>query len=878
MNINKKILSQVDETFLILEDGDNDTIILEDEPQNPQGEKTESFWKILLVDDDLEVHQATKLILKYFTYAEKYLKFISAYSGTEAKELIRLHPDTAVIFLDVVMETKDAGLKVAQYIRLEAKNYLPRIILRTGQPGEAPEETVIINYEIDDYKTKTELTQQRLFVTMVAALKSYQNALELEASQQRIKLFTTNLEALVIKRTQELEAANQQLKNEIAERQKTETALRESQAKFQGIVELSMSAIISIDEQQVIQLFNQGAETIFGYTPEEVLGKPLDMLLPVAFRQSHEKYVQNFENDSRETRKMGERSKQVFGRRKNGEEFPAEASISKLKLHSGTIFTVMLRDISDRVEVEKELLQTIEQQKAIAGQLEKAKEAAETANRAKSEFLANMSHEIRTPLNAILGFSNLLKGTVAEAKAQTYVKSIASSGKALLSIINDILDLSKIEAGRLELHYEPVNLRLLIEEIQQVFSEAADRKHLSLLADIAETVPLRINCDEVRLRQILFNLVGNAIKFTEKGYVKIKVAIAMSIPPIIEAENNPHCSLPDLAWLEMAVEDTGIGIATEQQQRIFGSFVQSQGQSNRKYGGSGLGLAITKRLTEKLGGAIELKSALGEGTTFTCYFPAITLSKHDQMEALVAPSEDEDLEQFPPLTVLVVDDVESNLELIGGYFAGSKHQLLKAKDGLEAIAIANEALPDIIFMDLRMPNMNGWEAIRRLRQGEATKDIPIAILSASAQESELEDLRGLYSGFLLKPISRSEVIAQLKKNFPLAARETVSAITSPPAPEEIKPLNLEKLPELLAKLRSCEEELWPQLIETMKMRELREFADRLKQWGLEYEYSSLVDYASMLETQIEEFDWSNLPETVAAFPEVGRSLESLIKI
>lgn len=871
MNKDKKNVSGVDDDLVILEDSEEDLLILEDESESRKMEKTDSCWKVLLVDDDLEVHQATKLILKYFKYLNKSLKLISAYSGEEGKKLIAMHPDTAVIFVDVVMETKDAGLRLVSYIREELKNNLVRIILRTGQPGEAPEETVIVNYDIDDYKTKTELTQQKLFVTMVAALRAYKNALDLAKSKDKLGELHRNLEQLVAERTRELEATNARLKYEIEQRQQTEIALRESEAKFKGIVDLAMSAIISIDLAQLILLFNQGAERIFGYKAEEVLGQPLDILLPAAFCSSHRKYVEKFEEDFRDTRKMGERSKQVFGRRKNGEEFPASASISKLKLQSGTIFTVMLQDVSDRVFAEEELRLTIQQQKAIAQQLEHAKEAAETANRAKSEFLANMSHEIRTPLNAILGFSDLLKDAIAGPKAQAYLQSIASSGKALLSIVNDILDLSKIEAGKLELHYEPIDLRSIVEEIEKMFSHAATQKALSLLTEIRETVPVGINCDEVRLRQILFNLVGNAIKFTERGYVKITVALLESIPPIIETENNPHCSLPNVVWLKMTVEDTGIGIAAEQQERIFGSFVQSEGQSNRKYGGSGLGLAITKRLMEMLGGAIALESELGIGSSFTCYFPAVTLVNYSQA---IAVGGDEDLEQFPPLTVLVADDVQSNLELIEGYFAGSKHQLLLAKDGGEAIALACLVRPDMILMDLRMPNMDGKEAIKHLKQEPKTKDIPIAIFSASAREAELQDIRSLYSGFLLKPITRSEVVAELKKIFP--AIDSTPPVTT--VPEAIKPPNQAKLRELLVKLRSYEAEVWSGVVETMKMREVRKFAECLKNWGMEYECPSLVDYATAVETQVVEFDWDNLPESVAAFPEVLRSLELLISI
>ncbi len=846
MNTDKKILSGVDGELVILEDSRKD-----------------SGWKVLLVDEDLEIHQATKLILKDFKYLNKPLKFISASSGEEGKKLIEIHADTAVIVLDVVM------LKLVTYIRQKLKNNLVRIILHADRPVKAPEEMVIINYDIDDVKTKTELTQQKLFVTMVAALRSYKNARELAKSKDKQEELELNLEQLVAERTRELKAANARLKHEIEQRQQTEIALRESKAKFKGIVDLAMSAIISINRPQRIILFNQGAERIFGYSAEEVLGKPLDLLLPIDFRSCHREYVDKFEEDFRETRKMGERSKQVFGRRKNGEEFPAEASISKLKLQSGTIFTVMLQDASDRVYAEEELRRTIEQQKAIAKQLENAKKAADSANRAKSEFLANMSHEIRTPLNAILGFSDLLSEAIAEPKAQAYIKSIASSGKALLAIVNDILDLSKIEAGKLELHYEPVNLRLLVEEIEKMFSHAATQKALSLLTAIGETVPVGINCDQVRLRQILFNLVGNAIKFTEKGYVKITVELLESSPPI--SENNPHCSLPNAVWLKMTVEDTGIGIPGKQQERIFGSFVQSEGQSNRKYGGSGLGLAITKRLTEMLGGAIALESKLGKGSSFTCYFPAVAVLNYSQEEAIAADG-DEDLEQFPPLTVLVADDVQSNLELIEGYFAGSKHQLLLAKDGEEAIALARLVRPDIILMDLRMPNMDGKEAIKHLKRELTTKDIPIAIVSASAREVELQDISNFYSGFLLKPLTRSDVVAELKKIFP--AMDRTPDVTT--VPEEINPPNQAKLRQLLVKLRSYEAEVWPGLVETMKMRELREFAECLKQWGIECEYPSLLAYATAVETQVVEFDWDKLPNTVAAFPEVRRSLELLV--
>ncbi|MGQ4645925.1 GAF domain-containing protein [Lyngbya aestuarii] len=279
--------------------------------------------------------------------------------------------------------------------------------------------------------------------------------------------------------------------------------------------------------------------------------------------------------------------------------------------------------------------------------LEQATQVAQAANRAKSEFLANMSHEIRTPMNAILGFCELLQKCVTEPRQKSYVQSISSSGNTLLALINDILDLSKIEAGKLEVDYASLNLRLLIKEIQQIFSQQVSSKNLTLLTDIQETVPTGILFDGVRLRQILFNLVGNALKFTENGHIKISVSWQERLADKKNKEDSEKSSLAPQTLLTIAIEDTGIGINVEQQQQIFKAFVQNEGSINRKYGGTGLGLTITQRLTRLLGGTIEVKSQFGKGSTFTLNFPQVSLAKVETLEVeLVEIKQIEPAEEF----------------------------------------------------------------------------------------------------------------------------------------------------------------------------------------------------------------------------------------
>lgn len=382
-------------------------------------------------------------------------------------------------------------------------------------------------------------------------------------------------------------------------------------------------------------------------------------------------------------------------------------------------------------------------------ELKFAKIEAEKANEAKSEFLANMSHEIRTPLNAVIGFSELLQNTIKDEKHHNYIKTINTAGNSLLTIINDILDLSKIEAGKIDLQYKPVKFHQIFKEIEDVFIHKIQSKGIDFFIEIDKDIPEIILFDEVRIRQILLNLAGNAVKFTEKGHVKLSLKVM--------PQNTGDTSSVNL---HLTVEDTGIGIPESEQEKIFEAFTQISGQSIKKYGGTGLGLSITKKLVGLMNGKIYIESTVNKGSIFHVEFLNVQIAATEPLSEEIETSSIGKY-KFENEIILVVDDIEANRFLLKELLSKSGIKVITAENGYEAIKICELEKPALIITDLVMPVMDGFEASALLKENPKFYDIPIIALSASISKALPKG--GVFDDYLMKPVNSVQLLRKIAR-------------------------------------------------------------------------------------------------------------------
>jgi PAS domain S-box-containing protein len=626
-----------------------------------------------------------------------------------------------------------------------------------------------------------------------------------------------------------------------------------AEKKYREIFENAANGIFQLSPQGRVLTANPAFARILGYnSPQEVLQRLTNV--------GEQLFVDS--KKANEARNILE--KKGFLRTFEFEAYRKDRSIIHLSQTAHPVY-----DENQNLLYFEGELEDITQKKRME-ELKIAKDAAEAASMAKSEFLANMSHEIRTPMNAILGFSELLWKEMTDQKHKDYLKTITSSGQTLLSLIDDILDLSKIEAGKMEIKYQPISPYSIFDDIKGIFSQKMKQKGLDFIMEIDPNLPDELLLDEIRLRQILFNLVGNAVKFTHKGYIKLSVHKSFT--------RNDQSKLK----LIFTVEDTGIGIPEDQQALIFDAFRQQDNQDAFQYGGTGLGLSITRRLVEIMGGMISVESKWGKGSIFRVEFPEVDVLSifpaDDSYQALGTLFTDFESIQFHESLVLVTDDVESNRRLMREFLQSLNISSLEAENGEQAVRYAREYKPHLVIMDIRMPVMNGYEATRIIKEDNELKHIPVVVLTASAmKDQEKEIKKAKCDGYLTKPIKRGELISQLMRFLPYSDIEEKKKVKETGAQEQeiVSREITAQLPELLEILENQYAEKWKWISDVFVIGDIEAFASEIKNLGSQYNLKILSDWGDRLFREIQSYDMEKAPDTLEYFPELIKEIAAL---
>ena len=612
---------------------------------------------------------------------------------------------------------------------------------------------------------------------------------------------------------------------DITHHKKYQEALIENEARLQALLENISSSIMVLDKNRNIKFVSKSVEKISGNTPEEVIANGFSTVHPDDLPVLEAALLKTMQNsDVPIALELRIKNKK--------EEYRTYSVVGMNYLDNPYIegIVINLYDMTSRKQLEENL---------------------KSANRAKSEFLANMSHEIRTPMNAIIGFTEILNKKISGEQEKKYLQSIMGSSKTLLRLINDILDLSKVEAGKMVMEYEYFDVSQTMEDIRNIFSEKADGKNLGLELHLDQALPPAVYLDEVRFRQVFINLVSNSIKFTDSGNIKLSCNVLK--------KNRKDKTME----LEISIKDTGIGISASDLDHIFDAFSQHSGNI-AKYGGTGLGLSITKNLTTMMNGSIHVESEPGKGSEFRVIFHEV--GYQDKKASRINVTGEEDIE-FEKALILVVDDVVSNRNLIRGFFENTRLEFIEAVDGKEALEYAEKFRPDLIIMDLRMPVMDGYEATINLKNNVELKHIPIVVASASGMEQKSNEIKHLIQGYLRKPIVKKDLAAIFKiylKHKIHEKKETESSedvqVSTEQVFEILKVLNQKTLSE-------CEN-----ICAELDFENISEYVDTISRKTKHIQVKSLEQWILEMQNAVKQFDVDEIRKLSKKLVQIANSI------
>jgi len=652
--------------------------------------------------------------------------------------------------------------------------------------------------------------------------------------------------------------------------------------------------IFLTDSEGIFNFVNHGFVTTYGYSAAEVIGKVTPRILKSGIMPP-EIYKEFWKNLISRKEVKGE----FKNKRKDGTIIEIEGSATAVLDHNNRIigFLSIQSDVTYRKKGEEEdrisdqkarliLLSVIEDQKIARDELKRlnvelelrieertaqlavAKEIAELANHSKSEFLANMSHEIRTPMNAVLGYTELLGNTTVDKTQREYLNSIKSSGRSLLTLINDILDLSKIEAGKMELEYNYVDTHTYFSEFERIFSQKISEKGLNFILDISSMTPMGIHIDETRIRQIVFNLLGNAVKFTSTGSITLRVMTGNH-----KVDHGSNDSPEELIDLIIEVEDTGIGISKEFQRQIFEPFTQERAYKN--FGGTGLGMAITKRLISIMNGTISVSSIPGKGSTFTVTVPDVACIRNFTARTVDIQIDKSEI-QFEKSVILIVDDTITNRSYLRDALKDSNLKIVEAEDGNSAFEKAKEILPDLIISDIRMPGMDGFQLLNKIKADDRLKHIKVIAYSASVLKAQKEKiLKSEFSGLLIKPVNLTELYLALMNNLPYKrVRKAESSLQV--LENDLIIGNIKNIPDLISALETDFYKVWETFSVRQPMGEVRNFANSIIQLGNKHNSTIITNYGNDLLNAADSFNIELLLDLIGRYKTIIEVHKNLI--